>query len=94
MGLLPISKLGSQANLNGGPNGALKAMWDVKDLEVKRCASRACPLCKWLESFRFRRELQDQQQRICNKREGICLECVRTNRKSYEDKTCRFKHDD
>ena len=36
--------------------------------------------------------LRDGKEKILNKLGGLCLDCVKTERKSLANQTCRFEH--
>lgn len=56
------------------------------------CGKEHCDSCSLLQNLDFREILRDEKEKISNKLGGLCLDCVKTARKSHEYERCRFQH--
>lgn len=55
------------------------------------CANGYCAFCTD-KRYSFRGKLRDWKEDFSRARTGLCLDCVRTGRRSFQRKECRIKH--
>jgi hypothetical protein len=78
-------------------------MLEVEEPPRRMCETLLCMYCRGgngnggngnggKSKFTFRGELLAARDRVLRNRVGLCLDCVKTGKKSLRDKTCRVKH--
>ncbi len=70
----------------------LRALDNFADIGFTRCKNSSCSLCS-NKSSSLRAMLFEARENVRRNNKGLCLDCVRTGRKSFEQKGCRVKHD-
>lgn len=53
---------------------------------------KGCSACNKYRNFSFNEEFRKEKEKVINKLNGLCLDCVSTGRESFRTNQCRFKH--
>lgn len=73
---------------------ALLRLRCFNDPVFQKTADHVCDNCESMERFTRRKDKWNAQAIFFNIKKGICLDCVKTSRKSRFNGTCRESHDD
>ena len=73
---------------------ALNRLRDLKAPLFETTAEHSCSTCEALPHINHREDCRDARDLLLDIKQGICLDCVKTGRKSRSDGGCRVEHDD
>lgn len=67
-------------------------MLSIPEPNKTTCGKDHCDSCSLVQNLNFREMLRDKKEKTSNELRGLCLDCVKTARRSLELDGCRFEH--